>query len=148
MAKIDNQEKPTMSRDDLFGREPSLAMVATYTVGLLCIGVATLIPILHGSFDHGWFRYLYAAGALLVVVGRLFSPYTGKNLRMKRLRRMESWSSIIFCVAAFFLFYEKGQNRDWLAFTMAGAAVQIVATVLITRVAAKELKNADKTAKP
>ena len=144
MAKNNNSNKTkAMTREELFGRDPSTAMIILYTVGLLCIGVATLIPILHGSFAFEWFRYLYAAGAVMVVVGRLFSPYTGKHTRMKRLRRMESWSSIIFCVAAFFLFYDNGNNRDWLAFTMAGAAVQIIATILMTRVAAKELKKKD-----
>lgn len=141
MSKENKTKTKGMSRDDLFGREPSGVMVALYTVGLLCIGVATLIPILYGNFEHGWFRYLYAAGAVMVVVGRLFSPYTGKHLRMKRLRRMESWSGIIFCVGAFFLFYDEGNNRDWLAFTMAGAAVQVIATILMTRVASKELKK-------
>lgn len=132
-----------MTREELFGRDPSTAMIILYTVGLLMIGVATMVPIIHGNFEVEWFRYLYAAGAVMVVVGRLFSPYTGKHLRMKRLRRMESWSSIIFCVAAFFLFYDKTNNRDWLAFTMAGATVQIVATILMTRVASKELKQAN-----
>ncbi len=145
MAKTTSSPKTkAMSRDELFGRDPSTVMIIIYTVGLLCIGVATLVPILHGSFGIEWFRYLYAAGALMVVVGRLFSPYTGKHLRMKRLRRMESWSGIIFCVGAFFLFYDKTNNRDWLAFTMAGAVVQIVATILMTRVASKELKKSAK----
>ncbi|MDE6802504.1 MAG: hypothetical protein K2J06_07035 [Muribaculaceae bacterium] len=141
--KDNNNKSKAMTREELFGKDPSTAMIILYTLGLLCIGVATLIPIVHGGFGFEWFRYLYAAGAVMVVVGRLFSHYTGKHTRMKRLRRMESWSSIIFCVAAFFLFYDKGNNRDWLAFTMAGAAVQVIATILMTRVASKELKKKD-----
>lgn len=140
MSKKKNDNEPRLTREEVLGRDPSTLMVALSTIGLLVIGVATLIPLLYGSFTHPWFRYLYAAGAAMVIVGRLFSPYTGKHLRMKRLRRMEAWSSIFFGVAVFFMFYDKIQNRDWLAFTMAGAVVQVVATMLMVRVAKKALK--------
>lgn len=110
------------------------------TVGLLAIVIATLTPLIGGGFDITWYRYLYAAGAILTLAGRLFAPYTGTHPRMKRLYRLESWSSIFFCVAAFFMFYDPMHNRDWLAFTLAGGAVQIVSTILSTRLARKELK--------
>lgn len=143
MSKKQNDKavKPAMTREEVLGRDPANALVILVTVGLLCIGVATLIPIMYGNFTHPWFRYLYAAGAVMVITGRLFSPYTGKHLRMKRLHRMEAWSGIFFCVAAFFMFYDKTQNRDWLAFTMAGAVIQIVATFMMVHVAKKALRK-------
>lgn len=58
---------------------------------------------------------------------------------MKRLARLEAWSGVFFCVAAFFMFYDPSSNRDWLAFTLAGGAVQIIVTALQTRLARKEL---------
>ncbi len=132
-------EKTAYTREEVLGREPSAYLVALATLGLCCIGIAAFIPIMHGGFDHGWYRYLFAAGALMVLVARLFTPYTGTLLRMKRLHRMEAWSGIFFCVAAFFMFYEPAQNRDWLAFTMAGAVIQIVATFMMAHVARKAL---------
>lgn len=140
MSKNQKQDR-RYTRDEIFGREPSAFMLILATVGLLVIGVATFIPIISGGFQHEWFRWLYAAGAVMVLVARLFSPYTGKHLRMKRLHRMEAWSGIFFCVAAFFMFYEPLQNRDWLAFTLAGAVVQIVSTFMMTYVAKKALKS-------
>lgn len=140
MSKRENTAERRMTRDEVLGRDPSTVMVLILNIGLLCIGVATLIPLLNGGFDHPWFRYLYAAGAVMVIIARLFSPYTGRHLRMKRLHRMEAWSSLFFGVAVFFMFYDKTQNRDWLAFTMAGAVIQVVATMLMVRVARKALR--------
>lgn len=125
---------------DLYGRPAKWWLTAIVTVGLLAIVVATLIPLLNKGFDHPWFRYLYAGGAVLVLLGRLFSPYTGRHQRMKRLHRLEAWSGIFFCVAAFFMFYDPTTNRDWLAFTLAGGAIQVIVTFLAARIASKELK--------
>lgn len=129
------------TRDELLGLPPRPWTVIVVTVGLLAIVVATLVPLLSDGFNNGWFRYLYAAGAVLSLVGRLFAPYTGTHPRMKRLHRLEAWSSIFFCVAAFFMFYDPVHNRDWLAFTLAGGAVQILSTFLSTRLARKELSR-------
>lgn len=134
-------DKTNYTADELFGIPRHPWLTAVVAAGLLCIVVATLIPIVNRGFDHGWFRYLYAAGAAVVLLGRLFSPYTGKHPRMKRLHRLEAWSGIFFCVAAFFMFYDPRNNRDWLAFTLAGGAIQVLVTALQTRVARKELKR-------
>ncbi len=137
MKKQENKYTP----EELFGRPAKGWLVAVVTLGLLAIVVATLVPLLNHGFDHPWFRYVYAAGAAVVLLGRLFTPYTGKHPRMKRLHRLEAWSGIFFCVAAFFMFYDPASNRDWLAFTLAGGAVQVIATFLSARVASKELKK-------
>ncbi len=135
------QEKTKYTTEELFGRAPSPWFVAMVTVGLLAIVVATLVPLLNNGFDHQWYRYLYAVGAVMVLLGRLFTPYTGIHQRMKRLARLESWSGIFFCVAAFFMFYDPNSNRDWLAFTLAGGAIQVIVTVISASVAKKALKN-------
>lgn len=101
-------------------------------VGLLLILLATLVPFFMGTV--AWavdsFRYVYTAGAALVLIARLFSPYKGTDMRLKRLHRLESWVGIIFGVAAFFAFYSPAL-RDWLAFTLAGAAVQAYTSIAI-----------------
>ncbi len=143
MAK-NQKEQPSYTLDELQGKAPSTAMVILATVGLLTIAVGTLLPIFAVKFGPqavGWWKYVYAAGALCFLVGKIFSPYTGTHPRIKRLYRIESWSAVFFCVAAFFLFWSNDSMRDVWAFTLAGGALLIFTTIAIPRVIKKELKR-------
>ena len=92
--------------DQMLGPRPAAWKVVMATVGLLAVAVATLMPILNVLITYGaagtWWKYLFAAGALLFLAGKLLSPYRGEHPRIRRLYRIESWSAIFFCVAAFF----------------------------------------------
>lgn len=93
---------------------------------------------LHSVFwAQDCYRYVYAAGALLMLVVSIFTPYQGKDMRLKRLYRIEGWSAIFFIVAAAFLFYDHGTLRDWIAFTLAGAFMRIYTTIAIPNRLAK-----------
>lgn len=138
-----------MTVDDIQGKAPRRIFEVLNIAGLLLVVAGTLMPIFSAGtnpyeFQQPWYKYVYAAGALTVLVAKLFSPYTGKVIRLKRLHRIEAWSAIFFCVAAFFMFYEPQSSRDWLAFTLAGGAIQVIASVMITRVTSKELKKSGK----
>lgn len=114
------------------------------TIGLLLIAAGTLIPILNGNDTlyrdiPATFKYVYSAGVAVLLVARLFNRYKGKVLRLKRLHRIEIWSALFFAVAAFFLFYEKDTTSNWLAFTMAGAAIQVYTSFMIPRTMRKAL---------
>lgn len=125
-------EKNKYTPAEITGRQPSTVMVAIITVALLLIVAGTFMPIfnyLQGTIH----RYIYAAGAAMLLIARLFTPYTGKVMRVKRLSRIEAWSAIFFCVAAFFMFYEPRAARDWLAFTLAGGAIQVYTSIMIPR---------------
>ncbi len=111
-------------------------MMLLITVGMLLIAVGIVLPIFMG-IDCAAYRYIYAAGALMLIIGRIFSPYRGKDLRLKRLYRIESWSAIFFCVAAFMLFYNPRSMRDALAFTLAGGVIQVYTSIMIPRRAKK-----------
>lgn len=105
-------------------------------LGLLAIMIATAMPLLGlNDFSIGgltvW-RYLYALGAVALLILRIASPYKGSDLRTKRLGRLEFWSAVIFCVATFFIFYMP-YSTDWLAFTLAGAFLQAYASIMISR---------------
>jgi uncharacterized membrane protein len=117
------------------------AMMWLMTVAMLLIVAGTLIPLLTQLRSGDWFKYVYAAGAVLLLIARIFTPYKGDNLRVKRLYRIESWSAIFFCVAAFFLFYDTTSLRDWLAFTLAGGCIQTYASIMIPRALAKDDKK-------
>lgn len=114
------------------------------TIGLLLIVAGTLMPIIAGQstpYDQQGqaFKFIYSAGALLVMIFRILSPYKGTIMRLKRLRRIEVWSGVFFCVAAFFMFYELDSTRNWLAFTLAGAAIQVYTSIMIPRTTLRAL---------
>ena len=108
-------------------------LITSMTVGLLLIVVGTCLPILQIDapyFSGQIYKYVFAVGAGVLVISRLFTKYEGDNDRVRRLYRIESWSAIFFCVAAFFMFYDNAA-RDWLAFTIAGGAIQIYTSIMI-----------------
>lgn len=110
--------------------------MALMVAGLLLIvaGIALPFIMLVGGWHSEAYKYLYAAGALMLFVSRVFSPYKGDSLRLKRLFRLETWSAIFFCVGAVFMFYPPGNNlRDVLAFTVAAAAIQCYTSIMISR---------------
>ena len=102
--------------------------------GLLLILAATAAPFFLSG--HDWaqeaYPYVYIAGALILLVSRLFQKHPKTDdLRLRRLYRLEVWVAVIFCVAAFFLFYPGAALRDWIAFTLAGAALQAYTSIAI-----------------
>ncbi len=138
-------ETKKYTKEELMGKAPRTWCVVLAIVGLLAIAAGTLLPILNVTVAPGaagmWWKYVYAAGAACFLAGKLLSPYTGTHPRIKRLYRIESWSAVFFCVAAFFLFYNGNVSRDSWAFTLAGGALLIFTTIAIPRVANKELKK-------
>ena len=111
---------------------PRLAAVGA-PLALLVIFLATLVPffLIEQQWAREAFPYVYSAGALALLLVRLFTPFKGSDMRLKRWHRIESWTAIIFCVGAFFLFYNPHQLRDWLAFTLAGAVLQTITSIAI-----------------
>jgi len=140
--KGQSEKKYTLG--ELQGQPPKTAMVVLSTVGLLIIAVGALLPIFAvklGPQAVEWWKYVYAAGALCFLTGKIFTPYTGSHPRVKRLYRIESWSAVFFCVAAFFLFWSDSGTRDVWAFTLAGGVLLIFTTIAIPRTIKKALKD-------
>lgn len=107
------------------------------TLGLLAVVVATLLPLLRVQGDT--FRYVYAAGALAMLIGRFASrPPQGVSLRLRRMLRMETWTAVIFAVGAVFVWLPQSGSRDWIAFTLAGGILLVYTSVMIPRLAKKE----------
>jgi hypothetical protein len=132
--------------DEIIGRQPRAVWLILSTLGMIALVVGTMMPILHGNTTpyqlmSPTFKYIFSAGAVLLFVSRMFSPYTGSVARVRRLYRIETWSAIFFLVAGFFLFYEPETTRDWLAFTLAGGAIQIYTSIMIPRAIKKALKE-------
>lgn len=116
--------------------QPSTTSVWIVNTGLLLVALGTLLPILHIGLE--WNRWIFGAGAIATLAGRLmsFGVYRNAPLRIKRLSRIEFWAAVMFAVATFFMFYPGAGATDWLAFTLAGAALQAYCSIMIPRVIA------------
>lgn len=117
----------------------SISPVGVVYAGLILVCIGVLMPIAGLGFVVA--RWIFAAGALMSLIGRFMNQYDGKSLRIKRLYRIEMWSSVFFCVAAFFMFYRGAGPTDWLAFTIAGGLILVYTSIMIPRVAKKEMKR-------
>lgn len=111
--------------------------------GLLLVMAGTALPLLRTGAD--WFRYIYCAGAVLALIGWIIRKPLGKDapMRARRLSRLEVWSAIMFCVGGFFMFYNSGGpgRMDWLAFTLAGGAIQIYTSIMLPKALAANGKK-------
>lgn len=142
------KQQHKLTADEVIGKPQSNKLIALATIGLLLIVVGAVIPIFLAA-NSGYtqmpqyYKFIYAAGALLLLTARILYRYTGVVLRVRRLYRIEMWSALFFCVATFFLFYQPNQSRDWIAFTLAGGILQLFTSIMIPRVINKELKDND-----
>lgn len=111
------------------------------TLGLLAILVAMSIPLYNGPFFTGtWHQYIFAAGALTMLLAQLFSPYKGSDPKLKRLFRLQTWAVLFFCAAAVLIFIKGTAMQDWIALTLAGAVVRVYTSWAIV---ARKKKLAD-----
>lgn len=100
-------------------------------VGLLIILAMAIMPLLNITGE--WMRWLFAAGALLVLAIRLLQAGRGENLRLRRLYRINIISALMFCASAV-MFWNMGQtdwSTNWVAFLMAGAALMMYVSFAI-----------------
>ena len=109
-------------------------------VGLLLMAVMAVMPLFN-LFDASreWMRWLFAAGAVTVLVGRVMATYKGESVRIKRLYRILISSALLYCASALMMFFSRGTN-DWVGFLLAGLIMQIYASWMIEH----ESKKIDK----
>lgn len=122
------------------------------SLGLLLVLLSMLAPFFGWNLGNpiNWAKWVYAAGALTYTVARVIDVNApGDSLRIRRLRRMEFWAGMCFIVGAAFWFYKLSYYsgfdsgvlavmRQTVAFTMAGAVIQIVASWMIASRMKKE----------
>lgn len=122
------------------------------SIGLILVLLAMMAPFFGwiGS-PISWGRWVYAAGALIYTVARVIDVNApGDSLRLRRLRRLEFWAGMCFIIGGAFWFYKLAYYsgfdsgvlavmRQTVAFTMAGAVIQIVASWMIASCMKKEM---------
>lgn len=110
-------------------------------VGLLLICAGVALPVFTGAQHALLFRIVYTTGAVMSLVGRILDRTDTPFLRVKRLLRLQIWSSVFFCVAAFFVWFSN-TTQDWLAFTLAGGAVLCYVSIALPFVQKKAMSEA------
>lgn len=127
------------------------AMEALATFGLILMAVGLAAPF--ATFGNGtllvMFKWIFAAGAVVYTVARVVGA-VGRDgsFRVRRLRRMEGWAGIAFCIAAFFWFYNTRKFdgemltfrmlNETILFTLAGALIQIVSSWMLSAALRKD----------
>lgn len=123
-------------------------------VGLLSVLLAMMAPFFGGLVRNSmmWAKWVYAFGAIIYTGARVVDVNApGDSLRLRRLRRLEFWAGVCFIIGGAFWFYKLqyytglvagplAVMRQTVAFTMAGAVIQIVASWMIAFRMKKENK--------
>lgn len=144
----DNQDKGTLKSRKRKLRRTCENMA---TFGLLLVCAAMVSPFASGG-SPDWMRifcWVYAAGALIYTIARMVDVSDpDESLRLRRLRRMEFWAGISFCVGSGFWFYTSGRlglhagvlalMQNTVVFTIVGAALQTIASWMIVARQKKE----------
>jgi hypothetical protein len=127
------------------------------TIGLLLVAVGMLGPLITYQ-NAGWtaiFKWIYVAGALCYAVPRIIAAFNSlktDSLRIKRLRRMEMWAGVAFCLGAAFWIYNEQRYfgffslkviHETITFTIVGAVIQMIASWLLSSAQKKQEKGKD-----
>lgn len=147
------KKKPALTKAQIESRRKK--MEATSTFGLILIAVALLAPFASfmssgmtlsaGSAGRlAVYKWIYAAGALIFTFARMVNVSDpDESLRIRRIRRLEFWAGMAFCIGAFFWFYNEQKLasmmyvapmailRDTVVFSLAGAMIQIIASWML-----------------
>jgi hypothetical protein len=108
---------------------PKIREYAFYICSVLLLLSAAL-------YITGWsfIPYVYAVSSAGVAVAYLTAFYEGKNIRLKRLRRLEVIAGVLLPVSSFFMFKDK---NEWFFCLFISAVLQFY----IITVKSKELKK-------
>lgn len=98
------------------------------SLATLLLLVAAFLPLVNISPE--WLSIIYVTGAVLAVLVRLMQRFNYRKDKtistgVRRLLHVEFWSSMCYLVSAYFMIADKYHPGNWLAFLLAGAALQI-----------------------
>ena len=126
---------------------------ATFGLILIAVGLAGPFTDLTNPDYIRFFKWIYSPGALIFTIARIVgSTDPDESMRLRRLRRLEFWAGVSFCIGVFFWFYNENRYADLLSmasgtmtvlretiyFTLVGALIQVIAVIFIGRRLKKE----------
>lgn len=112
---------------------------AILTISMIALLVTAILPLLNIMWSGT--AVIFSIAAAGTFIARIFSPYIGDNIRLKRLHRMELISTLCYMVSAFFMFFPQNSTRDWLAFLTVGAMLQVYSSFMISYTEKKESRK-------
>lgn len=131
------------------------AMEGTATFALLLVAIGLVGPF--ASVDSQvlmvMFKWIFTVGAALYLIARVVNVNEpGDSFRVRRLRRLESWAGVAFCIAAFFWWWNAARYgsvltlrvlQETVMFTLVGAMIQIISSWLLVSAIRKQREGAD-----
>lgn len=144
--------KSELPTETLTIKRKMVEIAATFGLTLVAVGMLVPFAAIENASLALAMRIIYATGALIFTVARMVNVNApGDSARLRRLRRMEMWAGFCFIVGGAFWFYNAYRfsyipftlpmMRDTVAFTMAGAVIQVTASWMITSRMKKESKG-------
>lgn len=80
--------------------------------GLLTMAVVAVTPLLvNHTFNVELMRWIFTAGAAIVLLGRLIGFYQGPSFRIKHLHAILIFSALLYCTSAAMMFIFQGTNN-------------------------------------
>ncbi|MBP3843576.1 MAG: hypothetical protein J6E48_00330 [Prevotella sp.] len=126
-------------------------MSKTETFLLLLGGMLMVIGSGASLFMQAWAPYIFAPGALLFAAIQMRQTYEGKNITIRRLRRIMLMSDVLFLIAALlmfasqanflgldFLVYLKYVHNNWIVVLLVAAILQLYTSHRIANELEKE----------
>ncbi len=126
-------------------------MSKTETFLLLLGGMLMVIGSGASLFMQAWAPYVFAPGALLFAAIQMRQTYEGKNVTIRRLRRIMLMSDVLFLIAALlmfasqanflgldFLIYLKYVHNNWIVVLLVAAILQLYTSHRIANELEKE----------
>lgn len=123
------------------------------TLLLLSGGLLMVIGSGASIFLQSWAPYVFAPGALLFAAIQMRQTYEGKNITIRRLRRIMLISDVLFLIAALmmfanqanflgmdFLLYIKYVHNNWIVILLVAAILQLYTSHRIANELEKERK--------
>ena len=123
----------------------------TETLLLLMGGLLMVVGSGASVFLLKWAPYVFAPGALLFAAIQMRQSYEGRNVTIRRLRRIMLISDILFLIAALLMFanqdnflglniliYIKYVHNNWIIILLVAAILQLYTSHRITNELEKE----------
>lgn len=137
--------------DALMKKRRQMEIMASFGLILILAGLAVPFLAMENGFLQLAMRWVYTLGAVLYTVARMVNVNApGDSFKLRRARRMEMWGGICFLTGAGLWFYNAQRFgiyefslavvQNTVAFTMAGAVIQMVGSWLVAWQKKKESK--------
>lgn len=151
-----NKKESVKSKGGVRKSRKAIEASATFGLILIAVGLAGPFTDLTNADYIRFFRWIYSPGAFIFTVARIVgSTDPDESMRLRRLRRLEFWAGVSFCIGVFFWFYNEDRYSEFLSlasgtmtvlretiyFTLVGAIIQVLAVIFIGRRMKKEQKG-------